>query len=215
MAIVAHPDDESLGCGGTLAKHSKAGDVVMVLAMTDGVGSRYAAGGAAAVAVRREQAMGAFGILGVSQSGFSDWPDNRMDGQPLLNVVIEIEEAMSIFKPTIVYTHHGADLNVDHRVVHDAVRVACRPQPSSTVGMLLLFEVPCSSAWGDGFTPNYFSDISDTLSVKLKALECYAHEMRPFPHPRSLVGVSNLAALRGAAVGIPAAEAFVAARIVC
>lgn len=157
----------------------------------------------------------AFKVLGVTQSGFGDWPDNQMDSRPLLAVVRDVEEAMGIFKPTIMYTHHSGDLNVDHRVVHDAVQVACRPQPGCGVKRLMLFEVPCSTAWGGGFTPQYFVDISATMAAKMEALQAYGDEMRPFPHPRSQSAIENLAAWRGASAGVAAAEAFVLSRQIC
>ena len=137
-----------------------------------------------------------------------------MDGHPLLTIVREVERVIGQFKPSIVYTHWRGDLNVDHRVVHDAVNVACRPQPGCTVKRLLYFEVPCSTTWGTGFEPNYYVEISSTLSLKMDACECYESELREWPHPRSKIGIMQRATLRGSSVGVNAAEAFVVGRMV-
>ena len=120
-------------------------------------------------------------------------------------------------QPSTVFTHHPGDMNVDHRCVHEAVVTACRPQPGNLVKTLLLFEVPSSTEWqtpwtAPVFAPNWFVEISQTLERKLAALDVYAAEMRPWPHPRSLQGVEHLARWRGASSGVDAAEAFVLAR---
>jgi LmbE family N-acetylglucosaminyl deacetylase len=144
-------------------------------------------------------------------------PDNRMDGLDLLDVVKLIETTISRLQPCTVLTHHVGDVNIDHRIVHEAVLAACRPQPSHPVRELLFFEVPSSTEWrppgsGQPFQPNLFIDISKTLAVKLKALETYANELREFPHPRSMRAVEALARWRGATIGVEAAEAFILGR---
>ena len=144
-------------------------------------------------------------------------PDNRMDSVDLLQVVREIEKSVESHAPSVVLTHHASDVNIDHRVVHDAVLAACRPQPDHPVRRLLFFEVPSSTEWGPAasaqpFSPNFFVNISSTLATKLEALKAYGSELRAFPHPRSLQAVSALAQWRGASVGVVAAEAFVLGR---
>jgi LmbE family N-acetylglucosaminyl deacetylase len=114
-------------------------------------------------------------------------------------------------------THHAGDVNIDHRIVHDAVIAACRPQPLYPVTELLFFEIASSTEWrppGSGlmFNPNYFIDISAHVEVKMKALEAYRDELRQFPHPRSVRAVETLARWRGSTVGIEAAEAFILGR---
>jgi LmbE family N-acetylglucosaminyl deacetylase len=140
-----------------------------------------------------------------------------MDTLDLLDVVRHIESAVERHRPSCVLTHYSSDVNVDHRIVHDAVIAACRPHPGHPVRELLFFEVPSSTEWrppGSGlpFHPNWFVDISNTLEKKLEALRAYQAELRVFPHPRSLQGVSALARWRGASVGVEAAEAFVLGR---
>ncbi len=213
MTVAAHPDDETLGCGATLAKHVAAGDAVCVIVLADGVGSR----GFSTEMVKQRHGMcrRACKILGTEDVWLHQYADNQMDTLALLQVVKHLETHLERFKPTVVYTHHGGDMNVDHRVTHDAVRVACRPQPGCTVKRLLHFEVPSSTEWGDGFVPNHFVEVDAALLQKKgEALEQYTTEMRAWPHPRSFTALSSLAAHRGASVGVNAAEAFMVGRVI-
>jgi N-acetylglucosamine malate deacetylase 1 len=217
-AIVAHADDEVLGCGGTLRRHVLAGDEVWVVILADGETSReIGPGGADAVARREAAAHGAASALGVQHVAIHRFPDNRLDTQALLDIVKVIEGHIDEVAPDTIYTHHAGDLNLDHRCVHQAVVTACRPQPGSGVETLLFFEVASSTEWqtpgsAPAFLPNWFVDVSSTLDAKLKALEAYGDEMREWPHPRSYQGVTHLARWRGAMVGCDAAEAFVLGR---
>ena len=219
LVVAAHPDDEVLGCGGTIAKLSREGARVHVAFLADGVLSRQ--GGKEAMhdelGARRVAAREASGILGASSVSFGEFPDNRMDEIGLLDVVLAVEALINEHQPDVVLTHHAGDVNVDHRKVHEAVVVACRPQQGRTVKLLLCFEVPSSTEWqlpgsGPGFTPNWFVDITSTFGEKLSALGCYSGEMRPWPHPRSIQGVTHLVHWRGATVGVEAAEAFMLGR---
>ena len=213
LVIAAHPDDEVLGCGGTMAKHAAGGDTVHTLFLADGVSARPAEGGREAIDERKEAAMRAAQALGVEPPRFLDLPDNRLDTLALLDVVRPVEEVVAALTPAIVYTHHGADLNVDHRVAHQAVMTACRPLPASVVSAIYAFEVASSTEWasphlGPPFRPTRFLDIDQALERKLNALACYEDEMQPFPHPRSSRAVEALARWRGANAGVAAAEAF-------
>jgi LmbE family N-acetylglucosaminyl deacetylase len=219
LIVAAHSDDETLGCGGSIAKHCANGDDVAVLFMTDGVGSRDSSG--SAEATHRERACHrALEILGCSTFQSFDFPDNALDSVPLLSVAKKIEEFCSIWGlPSTVYTHHPHDLNIDHRIVHSATLVAFRPQPTGLgkPGTILSFEVPSSTRWfgsSPGFHPNFFNNISSHLEKKLLALDAYSEEMRPWPHARSLRAVEALAQMRGSTVGVDAAEAFVVERII-
>ena len=217
LVVAAHPDDEALGCGGTIARHVSMGDEVALACITDGVGARGIVEGAWA---KRQRAMtfscGALGIKQVHHLGALANLDNRMDGVPLLEHVQKLEPIIAKVAPAVIYTHHGGDLNIDHRITHQAVMTACRPMPGSSVKAIYAFEVPSSTEWASeteqAFRPNHFVDITATLDKKIKALEAYAEEMRPFPHPRSVEAVKALAAWRGASVGLMAAEALMTLR---
>ena len=218
LIVAAHPDDEVLGCGGVMAKHADSGDAVHVLFVADGVGAR---GGAKApkgeLARRKAAARRAAKILGANAPQFLDFPDNRLDGVDLLDVTKAIEAFAANLKPSIVYTHHGGDLNIDHRLVHQAVVTAFRPLPGAPTRNILAFETLSSTEWatpaiGQAFQPDRFIGIEKQLKRKLGAIDVYRDEMRPFPHPRSPNAVRALAVLRGSAAGLPAAEAFMTVR---
>ena len=216
LVVAAHADDEVLGCGGTIARHVAEGDVVHVVFMADGVNSR--AINVSAELQRRNQARDeALKILEVTKCYTLDFPDNRMDSMPLLDVVQALEPIIEQVQPTRVYTHHHGDLNVDHRVTYQAVITACRPMAGNSVREILTFEVMSSTEWATPgvapFLPNVFVDISDYLQKKLDAFAAYDMEMRPAPHSRSVANVEALARHRGNCVGAEASEAFEAVRV--
>ncbi len=219
--IVAHSDDEVLGCGGTLARLAGEGRAVHVLVLADGETSRSMPSGepvdSGRLAARSSAARKASSILGCASVSMLGLPDNRLDGIELLDLVKHVEEFVRRHRPTTVFTHHSGDVNIDHRVVHDAVITACRPQPDESVREILFFEAISSTEWrppasAAPFNPNYFVDISATLAKKQEALQAYESEMRAFPHVRSFRAVTALAEWRGATVGVEAAEAFVVGR---
>lgn len=219
--IAAHPDDEVLGCGGTLARMANEGRAVHILLLADGETSRPPGMdeslGSAKLAARQTAAEKACKVLGASSLETLALPDNRLDSLVLLDVVKQVEKFIQRHNPSTVFTHHAGDVNIDHQVVHLAVVTACRPLPGNSVKELLFFEVPSSTEWrpassAEPFIPNWFVDISTTLAKKLQALEVYDSELRAFPHPRSLKAVNALATWRGATVGVEAAEAFVLGR---
>jgi N-acetylglucosamine malate deacetylase 1 len=220
LIFAAHPDDEVLGCGGTMARYAHGGAAVRVAFIADGVSSRDAAHGAAfrsEVEARRAAATTACGVLGAEAVAFGDFPDNRLDTVALLDIVKFMEALLAQYQPTTVFTHHAGDLNIDHRRVQQAVETACRPLVGRSVRTVASFEVPSSTEWrmaGDSaaFVPNWFVDISPWLDHKLRALDAYAAEMREWPHPRSRRAVEYLARWRGATVGVDAAESFMLGR---
>ena len=219
IIVAAHPDDEVLGCGGTIAKLADEGAIIHVAFLADGVFSREGeqVKQQEELRIRRTAAQKACDILGVKSVSFSDFSDNRMDTVALLDITKVVEELIAAHRPDTLFTHHAGDVNIDHRLTHEAVVTACRPQRGHPVKTLLCFEVPSSTEWqlpGSAlvFAPNWFVDISDTLDLKFAALEAYADELRAWPHPRSLQGVEHLSHWRGATVGVDAAEAFILGR---
>lgn len=221
LVVAAHPDDEVLGCGGSMARLADEGAAVHVHFLADGVGARGRATGpdAKTLKARRGAALKACDILGAASVTFGDFPDNRLDGVALLEIIRQVEARMEAVRPGVVFTHHAGDLNIDHRRVHDAVVTACRPHPAQSARTLLFFELPSSTEWqtpgsGASFAPTWFVDVSKTLARKIEALKAYRMELRPWPHARSLEAVTHLARWRGASVGVEAAEAFVLGRTI-
>ena len=217
LVVAAHPDDEVLGCGGTIASHADAGDVVQILIVAEGATSRQNERNRVALSDDlsnlAQAAHIASNILGAVGVELMDLPDNRLDSLNRLDLIKQIEQRIQHFQPEVVYLHHAGDLNVDHRRLHEAVVTACRPLPGQSVKLLLSFEVASSTECqppgsSHSFQPNWFVDISSQWTRKRSALEAYASEMRPFPHPRSIKSLEHLACWRGSQVGLHAAEAF-------
>jgi len=221
LVIAAHPDDEILGCGATIALHALAGDTVHVVIMAEGVTSRDDSRDPRArsneLKTLATAAHEANQIVGTKTLTFHGLPDNRLDSIDLLDMVKVIEGHIETIRPNIVYTHHAGDLNIDHQRIHAAVATACRPLPDQSITTLLFFEIPSSTEWqpvgsGPVFQPNWFVDVSSLMEKKLDALRAYGTELRSWPHPRSLQAVETLAGWRGASVGVSAAEAFMLGR---
>ena len=221
LVVAAHADDEVLGCGGSLIRHADENAEIAALFLTDGVGSRNPAGEADAQA-RDASLLKAMNILGVSFHKRLGFPDNALDTVSLLSVAKGVEAFCKEWgQPDIVYTNHPGDLNIDHQLAHRATMTCFRPQPSDleSPSKILSFELLSSSGWRGssdslGFQPNYYSDISSTLSRKLDALMAYSQELRTWPHARSVQATEHLARFRGAMVGVEAAEAFCVERII-
>lgn len=216
LVVAAHPDDEVLGCGGTIARLAREGHAAHISILGEGVTSR---------SERREQAdpaqlkalhaqvreVGA--LLGARDALVHNLPDNRFDSVPLLDVIKLVEARVREVKPDVIYTHHAGDLNVDHQVTNRAVLTATRPLPGQTVRELYAFEVPSSTEWAFQrlepiFRANTFVDIGATLDLKLKAMARYESEARPFPHPRSSQALTAIAQRWGSVANCTAAEAF-------
>jgi len=212
LVVAAHPDDEALGCAGTMARLASEGAEVHTLFLSDGVNAR---GEVADTALAERRAMGdrAAAVLGTALPAYLSFPDNRMDSVDLLDVVAAIENHASAIQPQAVFTHFAGDLNIDHRLCAQAVLTAFRPMPGQSIRSIYGFEVASSTEWAFGaaginFAPDSFFDISEHLPQKIEALRAYAEEMREFPHARSIEAIEALARWRGASVGVEAAEAF-------
>jgi LmbE family N-acetylglucosaminyl deacetylase len=216
LVVVAHADDEALGCGATLAKHAAQGDEITLLVMTDGVSARMNTEIESRSMVENQKKRNSAlqqsaNILGIKHIFQARFPDNKMDSVDLLTITQFIEKNTENVKPEIIYTHSLNDLNIDHRITAQAVMTAFRPLPTSSVKTILSFEVLSSTEWQFGeqkFNANWFVDVSGFYDKKIAALQCYKEEMRDFPHPRSFVGVDTLTKLRGLTVGKSCCEAF-------
>ena len=220
LIVAAHPDDEVLGCGGTIARMVQSGREVDVAILGEGVTSRLGSGTDSdrkMIESLRETCRQAAEILGVTDCVFYDYPDNRFDTVPLLEIVKTVEELIHTIQPEIVYTHHPGDLNIDHSITFRAVMTATRPLESGLVRKVYSFEVPSSTDWifggtSERFEPNEFVDICSTLDVKINAMKCYTSELKEYPHPRSLRSIESQAAIWGHKSACNAAEAFTLVR---
>ena len=216
LIIAAHPDDEVLGCGGTIARLTKEMKDVCVAILGEGITSRYSQRAQADVSsleTLRNSSKRVSELLGVKELFLYDLPDNRFDTIPLLDIVKIIEALIDKVKPSTIFTHHGGDLNIDHSIIHRATLIATRPTVGHNVKQVYAYEVPSSTEWALGqfnraFQANVFVDISGTLEKKIEVMEVYESEARPFPHPRSPEALRALAKRWGAVAGLNAAEAF-------
>jgi LmbE family N-acetylglucosaminyl deacetylase len=218
LVVAAHPDDEILGCGGTIAKSSQENEV-FVLILGEGITSRDIPDNnkIEELSKLKNEMFAANNILGTKEVFTEDLPDNKFDTVPLLDIIKIVEGYVQKINPDIVYTHHRGDLNIDHRITFDAVLTACRPIEGNPVKKLLSFEVPSSTEWNIkdasmSFNPNVYEDISGTIDKKTDAMSAYKNEIRVSPHPRSVKKIRSLAETRGAESGMNFAEAFMLIR---
>lgn len=212
LIVAAHPDDEVLGCFGTVAKLIKKGYQAYTLILSGGKTSRGPVDQKEIVHLSQEmeKANQSIGIKKVFQA---DFPDNLFDTVALLQIVKKIEEIKKLTQAELIFTHHRGDMNIDHQLTHQAVLTATRPMPGECVKEIYAMEVPSSTEWNNFsketiFTPNLFVDVSDTIEKKIEAMACYASELREYPHPRSLQFIKELAHTNGIKVGLPYSENF-------
>jgi LmbE family N-acetylglucosaminyl deacetylase len=214
LVIAAHPDDEVLGMGGTIALHADRGDTVRIVVVTDGSSTQYP-GDSAIRARKDDEARRAAAELGVDQYVHLDHPDMRLDTLAHVDVNRVIEEQIRDLAPEVVYTVQP-DVNSDHRVLFDSVAVATRPVPESPVRRLLTYAPTSSTEWTPSavswFAPNWFVDITDTIERKVAAFGHYETERRDYPHPRSERAIRASAEHHGTTCGCEYAEPFVLVR---
>jgi LmbE family N-acetylglucosaminyl deacetylase len=216
LVIAAHPDDEILGCGGTLLKHKSIQDNIHLLFISDGETSRHNGEENIDDRVRLSEEIKKK-LDAKSLTNFL-LPDNKLDSIPLLEIVKKIEIEIEKINPTKIYTHHPSDLNVDHQIVFKSVLTAARPFPGSSIKEILSFEIVSSTEWNydpkENFKPNLFIDISNQFEEKLELLKIYKKELYNQPHARSLENIKNLNKFRGSSVGFDYAEAFSVIRMI-
>lgn len=214
--IAAHPDDEVLGCGGTLARLAAQGASISTLILANGLTSRVdfdRSHEQALMCTHHDRAARAGELLGVRSTKLLGFPDQMLDTVPLLEITQAIEQEFLDIRPQIVFTHHGGDLNMDHVIAFRATMTALRPMENGFCQKVLAYEVPSSTDWAfkkfsPEFRPSLFVDISSHLKAKIAAMEIYESEVRAFPHPRSAERLQASARHWGSHVGFKAAEAF-------
>ena len=214
VVFAAHPDDEVLGMGATIALHADRGDVVTVVCLTDGSSTQYA-GNEALRKQKDAEAQAAARVLGVAEYVHLDLPDMRLDTLAHVDINQVVDQHLRDREPEVVYTAHP-DVNVDHRMLFDSVSVGTRPTPGQPVKRLLTYAPTSSTEWTPAptnwFVPNWFVDVSATFPRKLEAFACFQTEQRPHPHPRNARALEAHAQLHGATVGCEYAEPFVLVR---
>lgn len=219
LVVVAHPDDELLGCGGTIYSLIKDHNcVIRALILGEGLTSRSDVRDTAKwdneLTVHRNNILKAQEYIGYSSVGIYNFPDNRFDTVALLDIVKIIEKEKEEFSPEVVFTHHGGDLNIDHQRTFEAVITACRPMENEQVKTIVTFETFSGTEWRAStdprhFIPNLFFEIKkEALDAKIKGMECYEFEKREYPHPRSPRALEIASQRWGVVIGKEYAEAF-------
>lgn len=211
LVVVAHPDDEVLGCGGTVARLVRKGFRACTLILGSGITSRNGTKDIEKEKVDlHKHANKANRIIGASKVIIRDFPDNKFDSVPMLDIVKVIEQTIETIRPAIVFTHFEKDLNVDHQITYRAILTATRPLNRNMVKEIYSFEVLSSTEWNYplSFLPDVFFDIENTIRLKLRAMREYKGELREFPHPRSLKGIELNAQYWGMRVNLKFVEAF-------
>ena len=216
LVIAAHPDDEILGIGGTIARHISQDDQIVIAFIADSGTARYKD---ETINLVKHSAIEAAKSLGIPQTNlrFAGLADQILDTFPIIKITQWIEEVVQEIKPQIIYTHHRGDINRDHQVVHEATLTATRPYNTPFVERILCYETPSATEWAGPyfekyFVPNVYIDITAHLENKLIAMSAYTTELRPFPHPRSLKALRTRAAYWGSIIGVAAAEPFMLVR---
>lgn len=209
LVVAPHPDDETIGMGGTIAKLVSLSIPVRVIFMSNGVTSRDVA--RETVELRNRAARNAMDVLGVDDFNFFDFPDNRFDSLPILEIAKLLEIEVSNFRPTVVFAPYRYDLNIDHQIASEATSIAVRPKLSNNVRLYLNYEILSSTGWNHAapvFSPTVFVDIQNYWSLKLSALQAYGPEIDASPSARSIRVIEALANFRGGLVAKEKAEAF-------
>lgn len=209
LVVAAHPDDELLGCGGTVALHTQAGDQVTSIIACEGESLRYGKEGVG----QRAHVQRAAQTLGVRDCRLLEFPDQHLDTHTLTDIITPLEQVVRDVRPQIVYCQYGGDINVDHQLLFKALLVATRPT-EEFIQAVYAFDTASSTEWAypRTFVPDTWVDISTTLKTKLQAMECYTSELRPYPHPRSLEALENRAKAWGNQSCLVAAEVFMTIR---
>lgn len=216
LVISAHPDDETIGAGGTLARHIANGDEVHWVVCTQPHAPCWSNAQIKQAAEQVERVAAFYPMRSVHRLGF---PTVRLNTVPYMELSQRIQKVVDEVRPDVVYTTPRHDVNQDHRLVHDCTLVAVRPLPGTSVRFVLSYEIGPTTRYGlvsgaTGFQPQVFVDITDHLERKLEAMQIYQAEVKEFPHPRSREGLELIARERGLSAGLVAAECFELARAI-
>ena len=219
LLVVAHPDDELLGVGGTMHRLiNEFNTTVRVVILGEGITSRGNERNPEEwekeLAKHKENIRSAQKCIGFQELSVYDLPDNRFDSVDLLDIIKIVEKEKSDFNPDVIFTHHGGDVNIDHQRTFEAVVTATRPMETENVAGIVTFETPSGTEWRAStdprhFIPNFYVAVSlNNVEAKIKGMESYEFEKRKYPHPRSPEALKILAQRHGIVVGTDYAEAF-------
>ncbi len=214
LVLVAHADDEIIGCGGTLAKFSKNNEIMCVF-YSDGETSRTNSKNKD-ILKRKKNALKVSDILKLNKPVFLNFKDNQLDKYPLLELIKETEKIISKFNPDIIFTHFDGDLNIDHQIVSRAVKTAARPVLNKNIEKIYMMEIISSTNLmlnkNDSFFPNTYIDITKNIRDKEKCLQIYKDEMMSYPKIRSIKSIVTLNAFRGSEISRKFCESFILIR---
>lgn len=216
LIIAPHPDDEVLGCGGTIKKLSTQNNDVYVLIVSRGKKGMYSEEGIQRV---RQEALTAHNMLGVKETRFFDFPAPELDLVSTSVISSAISEVISEFKADTIYVPHSGDIHHDHKAVFNAALVAARPVNGCSVKQIYAYETLSETEWAaptsnEAFIPTRFVNISDFFQLKIEAFKCFKTQLREFPNSRSLKAIEALSNFRGCTVGFTHAEAFMTIRTI-
>ena len=214
LVIAPHPDDEVLGCGGTIAKHVSCKDSVFVCIVTKGFEPLFSQESVEKV---RGECLKADALLGVKRTIFLNFPAAMMEETPRHELNDALVKIIQDVKPDIVYLPHRGDMQLDHKMTVDAAMVALRPKYKHIVKKIYAYETLSETGWDlpnvvNAFIPNVYNDISEFIEKKLETLKLFTTQLANFPNPRSVEAVESLARYRGNTMSIPYAEAFMLIR---
>jgi LmbE family N-acetylglucosaminyl deacetylase len=225
MVVVAHPDDELLGLGATMHRLIRKTSIsVHCIILGEGLTSRSDRRDTeewqSDLEMHRQNIYQAQRTIGYSTVNTYDFPDNRFDSVDLLDIIKIVEKEKEQFRPDVIFTHHGGDVNIDHQRTFEAVVTACRPMSGESVRGIITFETPSSTEWRASsdprhFFPNFFVEVEEEdIQAKIQGMECYRFEKRSYPHPRSPEALTIQAQRWGISIGRPYAEAFQIVRMI-
>jgi len=213
--ITPHPDDETLGCGGTILKHKADGDSIhwlIITGMTEKQGVSPQA-----IKQRQNEIESVAHMYGFESVQNLNFPTMRLDAISLADIINAISKVFLEIKPHTVYLPNRSDAHSDHRVVFHAAWSCCKTFRFSFIRRVLMYEIPSETDLApalpeSAFFPNIFSDISQYFEKKIEIMRIYKGEMKEHPFPRSEQNIRSLAIVRGATANVEYAEAFMLLR---
>ncbi len=210
LVFAPHNDDETLGCGGTIAKYADRGHEVYVCEVTSGSNIEM-------VNIIKKEALAAHKVLGVKETIFLDLPVVALKDTPTIEINTRFQDIVNAIRPNVAFIPHRGDMHIDHSEVSKAAMVALRPMDNSQLKGIYAYETLSETEWNipavdNVFLPNVWNPIENYLEKKLDAMRCYKTQLKTFPHPRSLEAIEALARFRGSTVGVHNAECFMAVR---